>query len=587
MAQSPLMVQRRKNRIPPLRYPLTLEMQYAAKLKAIVNELERAALNDLKIIGPMIMADIAAEKNQRVDAWYSVLTNFLLRIADKIAQRLLEGLDSVQPLSRQINAKNLSDWRKQVRAAYGVDILRGEPQLAGLLSAWEQENLALIKSIHERIIEQMRGEMVRAFTQGASMKDLAQIVRDRAGVGRSRSELIARDQIGRLNGQLAEMRQRSVGIDEYIWRTSQDERVRPTHRVRNGKKYKWSDPGIKPGSEIRCLPGNSMVDFSNGCRRLFRHWHAGQATRLWMENGLVFQATPNHPMLTSRGWLPINLIQEGDYIIHSVIDGIFVSKNHNNGAVSRIDDAFKTLAQFGRRDVAFGSPADFHGDGTETQIDIIDFNRLLSGYEVSRILQSGSQFGFSESNNSAFSSRAPQQEFVTSFFASGSDVGGSVQSLSFFGAETFPPDAHSAASVALYGASVFNRSNNNLSRNSEFFGQSLYAGTIDMPSNNIGFGQSNNSIAGGTPLSGGSVQPPSAEEFADMVRVAAENGGGFLDSLPFPYKALRAVKKDIGVFVGHVYNLETDIGWYLADSLVTHNCRCNAEPVFPDFKELK
>jgi SPP1 gp7 family putative phage head morphogenesis protein len=259
MAIAATMVRRRKNKIPPLRYPLTAELEYKAKLLAIVNDLERAALNDLKTIGPMIIADVAAERNQRVDAWYSTLASFLLGVADKIAKRLLDGLNTVQPIGRQINAKNLTDWRKQVRAAYGVDILRGEPQLAGMLQAWEQENLALIKSIPDRIIEQMRGEMVRAFTQGASMKDLAKIVQDRAGVGRSRAELIARDQIGRLNGQLAEMRQRSVGIDEYIWRTSQDERVRPTHRVRDGKTYKWSDPGIKPGSEIRCRCNSEPV----------------------------------------------------------------------------------------------------------------------------------------------------------------------------------------------------------------------------------------------------------------------------------------------------------------------------------------
>jgi hypothetical protein len=48
-----------------------------------------------------------------------------------------------------------------------------------------------------------------------------------------------------------------------------------------------------------------------------------------------------------------------------------------------------------------------------------------------------------------------------------------------------------------------------------------------------------------------------------------------------PYKSFRIVEKSRRVFVGHVYNLETDAGWYIADGVVTHNCRCVASPIFP------
>jgi hypothetical protein len=33
------------------------------------------------------------------------------------------------------------------------------------------------------------------------------------------------------------------------------------------------------------------------------------------------------------------------------------------------------------------------------------------------------------------------------------------------------------------------------------------------------------------------------------------------------------------VWMGHVYNLETEGGWYLASSIITHNCRCDVLPV--------
>lgn len=252
-----LMLKRKTKKVPYAPYPLTIEMRYAAILKRIPAKMEREALAALAELGPQMVELVAREKTVRTDAeiltgWAAVLARFIMRITDAITGTLTEGLEAVGRIGAEVNRASRVAWSRQIRAAYGVDILRGEPQLAPLFAAWEQENLALIKSIPETIVTQLRSEMTRGLLEGKSVKDLSALVRERTGVGKSRSELIARDQIGKLNGQLAEYRQRGIGIKEYIWRTSQDERVRPTHRVRNGKTYKWSDAGIRPGSEVRC-----------------------------------------------------------------------------------------------------------------------------------------------------------------------------------------------------------------------------------------------------------------------------------------------------------------------------------------------
>ena len=35
-------------------------------------------------------------------------------------------------------------------------------------------------------------------------------------------------------------------------------------------------------------------------------------------------------------------------------------------------------------------------------------------------------------------------------------------------------------------------------------------------------------------------------------------------------------------FAGHVYNLQTKEGWYTANGILTHNCRCSASPIPAD-----
>lgn len=267
---------RRTRALPQARYPLSVEMAYLAILRGIVREWGKVAMEEWDRNADRILSELRQSNSDeaiRTDTtgWAAVFFNMLLSIADRMAMTLFEGLNKISSISGQVNAVSKKEWNKQVRAAYGVDILRGEPKLADMLSAWEAENLALIKSLPENMTARLRGVMMKAFHEGAGLRDLTKLVRETTGAGEKRAELIARDQIGKLNGQLAEMRQTSIGVEEYIWRTSQDERVRPTHRVRNGKTYKWSDKGIRPGSEIRCRCNAEPIfpeEFGTSVKRL-------------------------------------------------------------------------------------------------------------------------------------------------------------------------------------------------------------------------------------------------------------------------------------------------------------------------------
>lgn len=241
----------------PARHPYAVERAYAALLKSIVARLRRVALEAVEVYGP---AAIQAADEYRPDAegdpipegWPAILERLLLAIARAMVEDVARATGQIGLIARRVDAVNKAEWRRQVRQAWGVDVVRGEPWLAGELSAFEQQNLALIKSIPAQMVDQLRGEMARAFREGASMKTLRQVVVDRTGVSRARATLIAVDQVAKLSGQLTELRQRSAGIERYRWVTAGDERVRPTHRARNGKTYAWKAVGIRPGSEIRC-----------------------------------------------------------------------------------------------------------------------------------------------------------------------------------------------------------------------------------------------------------------------------------------------------------------------------------------------
>src|SRR3546814_12818782 len=72
-------------------------------------------------------------------------------------------------------------------------------------------------------LDSLHGKVVAAVQKGTSLHDLTAQVRQTYKMPRHRAELIARDQVGKLNGQLTEYRQQNIGVEDY--RRSEERRV--------------------------------------------------------------------------------------------------------------------------------------------------------------------------------------------------------------------------------------------------------------------------------------------------------------------------------------------------------------------------
>lgn len=71
-----------------------------------------------------------------------------------------------------------------------------------------------------------------------------------------RARLIARDQTGKLFGNLSKERQQGIGIEKYLWGSVRDGAVRDSHRARDDGKtlFSWDKPPEDghPGQPIEC-----------------------------------------------------------------------------------------------------------------------------------------------------------------------------------------------------------------------------------------------------------------------------------------------------------------------------------------------
>jgi SPP1 gp7 family putative phage head morphogenesis protein len=149
---------------------------------------------------------------------------------------------------------NRRELNRVFEATIGVGLNPLEPFLDDSIAAATRENVRRITALVRSELDQAEETILSGFRQGLRHTEIMERISDRFHVVESRAKLIARDQVSKLNGELTRLRQTSVGVTKYIWRTSQDERVRETHQEFDGNEYSWEtgSPEGHPGEPINC-----------------------------------------------------------------------------------------------------------------------------------------------------------------------------------------------------------------------------------------------------------------------------------------------------------------------------------------------
>lgn len=127
------------------------------------------------------------------------------------------------------------------------------------------ENTNLIETLRQRYIDQTKADVYRIISSGGGVSDLAHAITSRTGMALRHANLIATDQTGKTLSQIDAYRNQSTGSTSYIWRSMEDDRVRPKHRELDGKEFKYDDPnggddGQLPGEPINCRCYQDAVD---------------------------------------------------------------------------------------------------------------------------------------------------------------------------------------------------------------------------------------------------------------------------------------------------------------------------------------
>lgn len=335
-----------------------------------------------------------------------------------------------------------------------------------------------------------------------------------------------------------------IEFESKTWVATLDARTRDSHARLHGEERpmdeEFSNGLMYPGDEngepeevYNCFLADTNIASNSGIVRSYKHQYSGDIVSIKTASGVNFSCTPNHPILTSRGWISAKFLNCGDDLLVTFGSGNEIARRNPdiNHAFPRIDAIHDLLYKFGGKRTRTLS-VNFHGDIPTSDVEIVTHKRLLRESDDSRCRNSVDEFLFKGADKSLFCKSTFVKHFWSVFGASLSNISSLGKILSFFLRRLRHSEIHSLRPVALLYSGGVKPLDNDVARNAKLISECLngFTGVV----------------------------------FADNI-----------------------VSVDISSKFSHVYNLQTENGYYFVNNIIpqsgakgdcifaiAHNCRC-------------
>lgn len=446
-----------------------------------------------------------------------------------------------------------------------------------------------IKDFLEGRIPLMREKIADLVLKGYRTDTIQKMLEKEFGIMGRKAAFLAQNETTIMLAEYKRVTYQEMGFDKFIWRTIMDGRERPLHEELNGKIFSYDNPPIidertgqhgLPGETYNCLIGEMSIQSPFIHNRIFKRQFRGELTEIVLPMGTL-KVTPNHPILTSRGWIPAKFIKKGDQI--AKISGKTFSTagaNPNNIKVT-IKEFFSFYSVLFETQRVRLSDNDFHGDiSLDQQVDIINIENKLGNYiksgfnkfRLEQLLTKANELGIISPCNRAFF-----QAFPFCGFPSNSLISSLSKVFSFFFSSKFHSVKHCFRAISWLNSLLFEVTGYDMATNAEFFSQlfNTAAGSIkfyQLIAWNLFFNIVSNNLVSSPLHSNREVSGATAETLSNLCKAKP----AFIE---FDTVIDKIICKSSNI---HIYNLENSNNWYLTENYITKNCRCTAIPYRDD-----
>ena len=139
----------------------------------------------------------------------------------------------------------------ELTASGAVNILERGNDLSESKELFFQSTDIKVKGLGADLMTRVELSTLEAVRQGKSPQQFTKDIQEITNYAKNRSAFIAVDQISKLNGNISKIRMKNNGLNTYVWETAGDNKVRPSHKIKDLTVRTWDQSPI-PGEEPRC-----------------------------------------------------------------------------------------------------------------------------------------------------------------------------------------------------------------------------------------------------------------------------------------------------------------------------------------------
>lgn len=528
-------------------------------------ELERLgkAYSDAKETGDKTLIreagkKLAAEKQKQTiyNTRYQALTKDLAESISKVNQTAAAYINGQLP---QIYAVNYNEVAKVANKAVTARFAgRTSFELVDAATikrlSTVEENLLPFRKINGKKdvrwnVAKINAEVTQGILQGESIPNISKRLSNvldmdkTSAIRNARTTVTSAENKGRID-MMHYAAEKGV-IMKKGWSAANDDRTRSSHAALDGDFVEMDepfsnglmypgDPDGEPEEVYNCFIGETNIASDSEIVRSYKHEYSGKLVTVKTAGGVNFTCTPNHPILTVGGWVKAESLQNGDNLIVTFgqKDFSFRINPDVNHAFPRIDAIHEFLDKTGG-ERACSLSVDFHGDIPTSNVEIITKKGLLREGRNSSVFNSINKFLLKHTDKSFLRDSTLVEHFWRVCKSALCIVSGFSKAFPLVWCSLRHSEIHRFRPIALLYSGRVKPLNNDVTRNAELLGECLngFSGVV----------------------------------FADNI-----------------------VSVDFNSGCSHVYNLQTENGYYFVNSsiaqregksngifAIAHNCRCS------------
>lgn len=458
--------------------------------------------------------------------------------------------------------------------------------LAAVKKKWLGENYSdRIWKDKGKLLQAIEKDFMTGIARGQNPKKIARAISKDFELDYKHCERLARTEAIHLMNEVTADSYRENGIEKYQYVCDLSDRTCDICGGLDGQVFelRYKEEGVNyPLMHVNCVLGDNIVTAPDA-ECLTKSVYSGDIIKVTTSNSRGFSVTPNHIMLTARGWVRAKNLVKGDKVIYySGWDkSLFVSDPADDNGVPTIEQLFTSLAKSTGVRTMPASPKDFKSDIVkDSKIDVILVDSLLRNKADASLLKFISDSSLIETvkaGKSLFTGNCTLAQFLvaTGLVADGIVSGTDISSILFGCSFTH----HQLVSLRLpsdYDARIVQSASNNRSTDVKSLGKLIDADSARVKSDDF----INRQFFAGVGVSGDNSV--FFENSRNRLVSTVKNLFQFFNRLSAVVELDDVTGVDVSKSTVHVYDVSSMSTLYLCNGFVSSNCRCSTVPYYDD-----